>query len=324
MQHCNRVLAHGWNCQTRGLSTSPQRHQQGAVAEAECSATGDSEFLQGVLSGILAPYWERTPSAEGAVELLEERLPAACIKFDHLAFRSFGLPHLGIRSTADLFLDLGYRQRDELAFPAKKLRAFWYSPPEPELPRVFVDALSPEAQAVVRKYAGDEAAARVMGKYSALSCVLGILPWAVPSKTDYDLLARESEYAAWVLVSGSQLNHAAVAVHALEGLEGGIDALNATLLESDFLLNEDGGLTKVSPDGLLKQSSTMADRVSFTFAEGDAHLVPGSYIEFAERLVLPEFAHLPAGKLEERHRRDGFETSNADHIFTSTFQQQQS
>lgn len=68
----------------------------------------------------------------------------------------------GIDSLAKFFLDLGYSQRDELRFPAKKLKALWFSPPSlpiPEggsgingpLPRVFisellVDQMSSEAQ----------------------------------------------------------------------------------------------------------------------------------------------------------------------------------
>ena len=60
-------------------------------------------------------------------------------------------------------LDMGYEERDELRFPAKKLRALWFSPPrwalESEggdavngpLPRIFisellVEELSPQAQ----------------------------------------------------------------------------------------------------------------------------------------------------------------------------------
>lgn len=60
------------------------------------------------------------------------------------------------------FLDFGYERREELRFPAKKLKAFWFSPPKVStssrgsgvhgpLPRIFisellVDQLSPEAQ----------------------------------------------------------------------------------------------------------------------------------------------------------------------------------
>lgn len=48
----------------------------------------------------------------------------------------------------------------------------------------------------------------------------------------------------------------------------------------------------VSPDGLLLQSSTVADSTTFQFAEGTADVVPCSYIEFAERLVLPPYKNL--------------------------------
>ena len=54
---------------------------------------------------------------------------------------------------------------------------------------------------------------------------------------------------------------------------------------------------QASPDGGLLQSSTVADRVSFAFADGETQLVPGAYIEFAERRVLPEFAHLKVWRL---------------------------
>lgn len=33
----------------------------------------------------------------------------------------------------------------------------------------------------------------------------------------------------------------------------------------------------------------------------------GSYIEFAERLVLPQYASLKLEQIQEHHRRDGFE-----------------
>lgn len=49
----------------------------------------------------------------------------------------------------------------------------------------------------------------------------------------------------------------------------------------------------VSPDGLLQQSSTVADSIHFQFADGVTESVPCSYIEFAERLVLPQYSNLP-------------------------------
>lgn len=68
----------------------------------------------------------------------------------------------GIDSMARFFLDFGYTTREELRFPAKKLRALWFSPPSNAtsdggagvngpLPRIFisellVDQMSPQTQ----------------------------------------------------------------------------------------------------------------------------------------------------------------------------------
>ena len=101
--------------------------------------------------------------------------------------------------------------------------------------------------------------------------------------------------------------------------------------------------------------------MTYSFADGQDRPVPGAYIEFAERLVLPEHRHLPvrrrrgccgtgsggggssggprgcawwagealraprpqADAVQEHHRRDGFEAQNADKIFESTTLAQQ-
>ncbi|KAL2633806.1 hypothetical protein R1flu_005285 [Riccia fluitans] len=45
-------------------------------------------------------------------------------------FRTFGVDACGIDPMAQIFIDLGYKTQDELRFPAKKLRALCFSPPE--------------------------------------------------------------------------------------------------------------------------------------------------------------------------------------------------
>ena len=50
--------------------------------------------------------------------------------------------------------------------------------------------------------------------------------------------------------------------------------------------------------------------------------ISGSYVEFAERRVRPEFAHLPPEAITRQHRREGFEAGNADKIFESTYMEQ--
>lgn len=57
----------------------------------------------------------------------------------------------------------------------------------------------------------------------------------------------------------------------------------------------------MSPDGLLLQSSTVADSTFFEFSDGITEAVPCSYIEFAERLVLPQYKDLPAEKVSSSY-----------------------
>ena len=100
----------------------------------------------------------------------------------------------------------------------------------------------------------------------------------------------------------------------------GIRGLVSSFLEKHgFVLNNAGGKIKISPDGGLLQSSTVAHIVEAVFAGGRTAKIPGSYVEFAERKVLPEFAHLPPEAIGRQHRREGFEAGNADKIFESTF-----
>jgi hypothetical protein len=58
------------------------------------------------------------------------------------------------------------------------------------------------------------------------------------------------------------------------------------------------------------------------FAGGEKMAIAGSYVEFAERRVLPQFAHLDEKEISIEHRRDGFEANNADKIFESTYTDQ--
>ncbi len=55
------------------------------------------------------------------------------------------------------------------------------------------------------------------------------------------------------------------------------------------------------------------------FANKATRKIAGSYVEFAERGVLPEFKQLKQYEIKRNHRREGFETSNADRIFGKHF-----
>jgi hypothetical protein len=118
------------------------------------------KILKQVLEGLMRRYRERVPDVSAILEtMIREGLihDAAEIENDHIAFRSLGVPHLGIASLEKIFLHLGYVRRDPYFFPAKKLNAYWYAPPEPHLPRIFLSELRvsdlPErSREVVLKY----------------------------------------------------------------------------------------------------------------------------------------------------------------------------
>lgn len=92
-----------------------------------------SHLLCTLISGELAPYWEQNTAARRAYEAVESAYPTQPVAIDHMAFRTFGLEALGIASAASVFEDLGYEARGELTFPAKKLFARWFAPPEVSL-----------------------------------------------------------------------------------------------------------------------------------------------------------------------------------------------
>ena len=101
---------------------------------------------------------------------------------------------------------------------------------------------------------------------------------------------------------------------------------NAFLESIGVKLNNSGGTIKISADGLLKQSSTVAQVIESEFRVGkdqiEKHSISGSYVEFAERLPLAEHANLQKEDITRSHRRDGFEAGNADRIFESTYTSQ--
>ncbi|KAI4314211.1 hypothetical protein L6164_027145 [Bauhinia variegata] len=300
----------------------------------ESSIQGGETFFRSVLESMESVYLSRNPTAKAILELVQS-VENNKICYDHLAFRTFGVDGYGIDSIASFFLNYGYTPREELRFPAKKLKALWFAPPNDTivgsgsgisgpLPRVFisellVDQLSPQAQEIIRKYtktSGDGY------KYAALASSLGLLTWERPLYSEFKQLASESEYAAWTLVNGHALNHLTISTHRLKSNLRSIKNLNQFIEENGFRLNSEGGVLKVSPDGLLLQSSTVADSFSFQFSDGKTESVPCSYIEFAERLVLPQYKNLPDTQIKEFHRRDGFEVGNADKIFESTSKEQ--
>jgi hypothetical protein len=257
------------------------------------------------------------------------------IENDHIAFRTLGVPNLGLASLEKIFLHCGYERREPYHFASKKLDAFWYSPPTPEMPRVFISELrvgdlSAQSQAIIASYTASITADPVdqldLNSAEEVDQFLHSPLWKLPSWHDYKSLLTESEYAAWVIYNRYYLNHFTISVHNLSPPYNSIETFNQLLKTNGVQLNNAGGEIKTSPDGLLLQSSSVAQIVESEFTNDtggtETHPIAGSYVEFAQRNILPEFADLPASKIGRHHRRDGFEAGNADKIFESTFSEQ--
>ncbi len=296
----------------------------------------NNSAISKILQGVFAVYRDRVPDVQKITDAMVSQGIVAGqseILNDHIAFRTMGVDHLGIASFEKIFLAHGYQKRDYFFFEGKKLNAYWYAPPDDELPRIFISELrvkdlSEKTQQIISKYTRDLTSDPVdaldLKDVEAVTEFFHRPLWQLPTLEDYQALLEESEYAAWVIYNRYYLNHYTISVHQLDGEHRTLEQFNDFLKSIGITLNNAGGEIKVSPDGLLRQSSSVAEKVEAEFAGGEKVSISGSYVEFAERLPLPEFAHLPFSKIKRSMRRDGFESGNADKIFESTFTTQTS
>lgn len=256
-------------------------------------------------SSLWQDYINMTPQAEAIHNALTQR--GESVQNDHVAFRTFNRGPIRLECLEPFILEMGYERFEPYHFSGKKLDAWGYIHPDANKPRIFlselrVEELSDQAQSIIQKLidqidAKDIADASIFWR--------GTL-WATPSWEDYQALAEESEYAAWLSVIGLRCNHFTVNVNALNSING-IEAMNLLVEDLGYTINSSGGRVKGSPAVLLEQASTKASVQAFTFADGQQHDVTTCYYEFAKRYFDDN------GKLYQ-----GFVAASADKIFEST------
>lgn len=225
---------------------------------------------------------------------------------DHVAFRTFANTPLRLDVLEPLILAMGYELQDSYEFKAKKLRANSYIHPNPLVPKIFcsellVDQLSESAQKIIKKYT-----AQVTEQALDQSVFWSGRHWAMPGWDDYSSLMAESEYGAWLLAIGVRVNHFTVSINHLTTTDSIHEVLDRVKI-AGYKVNTVGGEVKGTPESLLEQGSTMADRQIFEFSEGDQHEIPTCFYEFAKR-------HADAQGVVYQ----GFIEANADKIFEST------
>ncbi|MEX0981261.1 MAG: DUF1338 domain-containing protein, partial [Bacteroidales bacterium] len=155
-------------------------------------------------------YAANNPSVYKIHRLFESR--GENIVNDHVAFRTFNDPRVGIDKLSQPFLEAGYTIAGEYHFPEKKLFARHFE--LQGFPRLFIsellleefsDDLQKEVLALINNVPEQHLASTglihsgsVFGKFSYQL---------------YERLRNESEYAAWVAVYGYRANHFTISIN---------------------------------------------------------------------------------------------------------------
>ncbi|MEH6577625.1 MAG: DUF1338 domain-containing protein [Amphritea sp.] len=249
-------------------------------------------------------YTEITPQAEQIKQLFAAT--DGVVINDHVAFRTFANTPLQLDILEPLILAMGYERQDSYEFTAKKLRAHSFIHADPRVPKIFCsellsDQLSEQSQAIIARYTQ-----QINPQALDQTVFWSARHWSMPSWDEYQTLMQESEYAAWLLAIGLRVNHFTVSINHLTSSNCIRDVLQR-VKDAGFSVNSVGGEVKGTPQALLEQGSTLADRLSVAFADGDIHEIPTCFYEFALR-------HDDPGSV----RYQGFVAANADKIFEST------
>ena len=261
--------------------------------------------VDALFSALWQDYVSITPSAHKIHALLADKMQSDSIVNDHVAFRTFNTEKVNLDKLAAHFLALGYEEKGQYNFEAKKLSAKHFEHADITKPKVFiselrVEELSDKAQAIIANMVENVSADAV----TADNFLYSGTHWQV-SQSDYETLLGESEYAAWMSAWGYRANHFTVSVNQLNG-DYTLPQVNDLLKAQGFKLNTSGGEIKGGRDVCLAQSSTMADSQTVEFSDAKV-AIPSCFYEFAERFEMSD------GNLYQ-----GFVASSADKIFEST------
>ena len=171
--------------------------------------------IQNVLENMWRDYLLLNPEAQRVVDTLLAE--GESIVNDHIALRTFNVGVVALEECAKPFLALGYEEKDEYFFEAKKLRAKHYEyTADPSTPKIFISELlvnefSIDFQAVVNSlvsYISDDQVQQTDFFHSGR-------PWNV-SLSQHETLLGESDYGAWMAAIGYRPNHFTVSINNLK------------------------------------------------------------------------------------------------------------
>jgi len=253
-------------------------------------------------------YQSEVPAAKDIYELFLDRgEDITFLSHDHLALRTFNDPRVNIETMMQPFVAMGYTVSNmTYDFPAKKLFARHYEPPQEDMPKIFISELlleqfSETLQSIIKNTL-DQIPQAILNDSKTLAH--SKTNWKLNFE-DYEILAAESEYASWLYAYGFRANHFAIRVNHLKTFEN-CKEINDFLRTKNYKINEENGELKGGPEVLLEQSSIMAQYADVEFTDG-IHKIPSCYYEFTQRFPDKTGALYP-----------GFVAASADKIFEST------
>lgn len=261
--------------------------------------------LQNIFNRLWINYTTQNPLSKKVYDLFISE--GETVVNDHIAFRTFHHPAIGIDQLSLVFLKNNYKLMGEYRFEQKKLFAKHFEhKTDKNAPRVFISELLVESfsyylQQIVKGWVNSIPNDSVWSDELIFAGNLS----GTPSYKVFEKLRQESEYAAWLYVNGFCANHFTVSVNHLKKYDS-VQKVNTFLKANGFMLNDTGGEIQGSPEELLEQSSIKAGMVRVEFIEGN-YEIPGCYYEFAKRY--PD---------AEGNLYNGFIAKSADKIFDST------
>jgi 2-oxoadipate dioxygenase/decarboxylase-like protein len=291
------------------------------------------------LTELLDALWDRYRQRVSYVQTYEKVIRKAGATFfnDHIAYRTFACqqPHSGIASVSRIFEALGYRAAGSYHFEDKQLSAIHFQHPHPQLPKIFISELkvwelpAAAAEIIDRAVASHRPAIsretlsalgrldqNDNGRSELLRAVVAFfhdLPWRVPPRQDVSSLNATSQYAAWVLVHGYNVNHFTSLINshgvaALDDIEKTIAALSAAGVPMKKEIEGERG-------SKLRQSATEAVNIDVDVLDNNQpHKMPWSYAYF-ELAQRDEIVDPATGK---RLRFEGFLGPQATNLFEMT------
>jgi len=255
---------------------------------------------------------------------------------DHIAFRTIATqsPSSGIHSLSRIFVALGYRAAGTYYFDDKQLAAIHFQHANPEFPKLFISELltweledssrqiissvlqshrppiGDDELAALHSIRDDGPAAKLLDR---LTDWFIQLPWKAPSKESVTALNKATQYGAWVLVHGYNVNHFTSLINShgvasLDDIERTIAALKAAGVPMKSEIEGERG-------SKLRQTATEAVMTQVPVLDGGKQTtMPWSYayFELAQRDWLTD--PISGG----RTRFEGFLGPQATNLFEMT------